>query len=117
MNQLAAPYERDGVLVLAVAGEFDVGNAADLERYISEVSAPGKPLILDFSDTGYIDSSVLAVLIRRKKAAGSKTGFVVPAGSKVHLIFDVAGLLDVLGIAASVDEAVLKLDDSRLGDG
>lgn len=106
MDQLAAPHERDGVLILPISGEFDVGNAADLERHLGEVATPGTPVILDFSDTGYIDSSVLAVLIRRKKALGTRVAFVVPKSSKVRLIFDVAGVLEVLGVVESVDDAL-----------
>jgi anti-anti-sigma factor len=115
MDQFIASYDRDGVLVVPLPGEFDVGNADDLERHLTEVTTAGRATVFDFSDTGYLDSSALAVLIRRKKALGASVAFAVPEQSKVRLIFDVSGLLEALSIANSVDEAVKNLSDPRLG--
>lgn len=115
MDQSAAPYERDGVLIIPLSGQFDVGNVGDLERHLSEVST-GRT-VLDFGDTGYIDSSILAVLIRRKKAMGASVGFAVPKSSNVRLIFEIAGLLDVLGVDDSLDQAVKRMAEVRLEAG
>ena len=61
--------------------------------------------MLDFSDTVYIDSTVLSVLIRQKRRAGAHLRIVVPPASRLRRIFEVTGLLARLDIKASIEEA------------
>jgi anti-anti-sigma factor len=106
MDERSESYERNGACVLPLAGEFDVGNTADLERILGEVPDGGRLLVIDLSNTAYIDSSVLAVLIRLKRQRGENLRLVVPRESKVRLIFVVSGLLEVLGIVDDLESAL-----------
>jgi anti-anti-sigma factor len=103
MDEGSEPYERNGAFVLPLGGEFDVGNTADLERILASAPDARQLLVVDLSKTGYIDSSVLAVLIRLKRSRGENLRLVVPMDSKVRLIFEVAGLLEVLDVSDDLE--------------
>jgi anti-anti-sigma factor len=103
MDERSEPYERDGAFVLPLGGEFDVGNTPDLERILGSAPDLGRLLVVDLSKADYIDSSVLAVFIRLKRSRGEHLRLVVPHDSRVRLIFEVAGLLDVLGVAEDLE--------------
>ena len=64
-----------GVAAVQVSGELDLASVGKLEAEIERALAPGTgPLLIDFTDCGFIDSSVLAVLAR----LGSRLGASAP---------------------------------------
>jgi anti-anti-sigma factor len=65
----------DGCLVVAVAGELDELNAAQLERTLTEHEA-GPPVIVDLSEVCFICSSSLRVLLRNRP--GGRPALVAP---------------------------------------
>jgi anti-anti-sigma factor len=85
-------YERDGVRVVPVTGEFDFSNIDWLEALIEVALNGAKPVVLDFQGTNYIDSTVLSVLVRQKQRAGDRLRIVVPAASKLRRIFELSDL-------------------------
>jgi anti-anti-sigma factor len=60
---------------LQVSGELDLASVGKLEAKIEQALARGSgPLLIDFTDCGFIDSTVLAVLA----GLGSRLGASVP---------------------------------------
>lgn len=63
-----------GVVVIGVDGQLIVGNRHDLKQGVLEALEQGdRKFIIDFSNTGYIDSSGLGVLVsllRKIREAG-----------------------------------------------
>lgn len=56
------------VTVVDVDGQLIVGNRQELkERVLSELDDGARKFVIDFSDTGYIDSSGLGVLVSLSK--------------------------------------------------
>jgi anti-anti-sigma factor len=99
--------ERDGeVTVVVMRGEHDLSTADALREMLDEVRDQRSPFVVDLTETTFIDSAVLSVLIAehdRAAAAGTAVGFAVGegAGHAVRRIVDLTGLSSVLPIADS----------------
>ncbi|HMD01800.1 MAG TPA: STAS domain-containing protein [Candidatus Baltobacteraceae bacterium] len=100
------PYYVGRVAVLPVVGEVDLSTAREFEARIRETTDGRPAVVVDFSRTEYIDSTVLAILIRRKKALGDRFRVVVPKTARMRRVFDVTGLTGALGVKESVGDAL-----------
>jgi anti-sigma B factor antagonist len=79
----------DAPVVVAVTGELDVTNVSEFAESVAEVPAP-RPVVLDLSELGYLDSAGLATLDR---LTGTNCAVVViPRSSPV---FRAAKLMDL----------------------
>jgi anti-anti-sigma factor len=76
--------ERDrGVWVLGVHGEQDLSVKPGLRDQLAMVFAQGSTVIVDFSETQFADSTVLAALVyghERAQAEGHSIALVLPPG-------------------------------------
>lgn len=54
----------DGRCVVVFRGELDLLAADELSQHIEQVRASGQPVILDFSETTFMDSTGIKVLMR-----------------------------------------------------
>lgn len=59
--------QRDGEVVIAVRGEIDIVTASALWDVIVEVISDTKRLVVDLSETDFIDSTGLNVMVRTLK--------------------------------------------------
>ena len=60
--------EADGVTVIDVDGQLIVGNRQELkQKVLDELEKGGRKFLVDFTETGYIDSSGLGVLVSLSK--------------------------------------------------
>ena len=56
------------IIVVEVEGQLIVGNRQELkQKVLDELEKGGKKFLIDFSHTGYIDSSGLGVLVSLSK--------------------------------------------------
>lgn len=64
----AAPFEAfvdpAGGTTVVVRGEIDISTAPLFEASVSEVAEPGRAVVIDLTDTTFIDSTGLSVLVR-----------------------------------------------------
>jgi anti-sigma B factor antagonist len=96
--------------VLAVAGEIDLATVPELERAIKAILDDGSSsnLMLDLSDTSFMDSTGLRVLImtsREFNDGGRDLAILVKPGP-ISRLLDVSGmheLLRVIGDPAELD--------------
>ena len=67
---------KDGdVITVAVEGQLIVGNRQELkQKVLDELERGGKKFLIDFSQTGYIDSSGLGVLVSLSKKIREQGG-------------------------------------------
>jgi anti-anti-sigma factor len=92
-------YERDGVRILAARAEYDIGNVEILEASLMDaLGINDEPLFLDFSETTYLDSTVLSLLVRTRQLVGTRLTIVVPPRTKVRRLFEITGLVKGLEI-------------------
>jgi anti-sigma B factor antagonist len=95
MNFRMSTEEVDGVAVVALAGEVDLYTAPDLKRELVRLTEGGtRAIVVDLSETTFIDSTTLGVLIsgvKRLRPAGGRLELVV-TDRTIRKIFDITGL-------------------------
>jgi anti-sigma B factor antagonist len=99
----------DDRYVISLAGEVDLYTAPEFKQQLLEViSQGGKDVIVDFSDTTFIDSTTLGVLVGGVKRLRSNDGqlSLVCNDRNITKIFEITGLDRVFTIYATRDEAV-----------
>ena len=104
-----------GIRVLVLRGEHDLSTAPDVRVHVEEAVGSGGDVIVDLSDAGFIDSSILGVLVagyRSVTGAGQSRRFAVVAvpGTSVTRLFDLVSVSDVIPIYPSRAEALSALD-------
>jgi stage II sporulation protein AA (anti-sigma F factor antagonist) len=81
--------------VLAVHGELDIGAAPQLKLAVADLMGVGvRHVVVDLSDTGFLDSAGLGVLLwasRRLHAAGGDLAVANPI-DRVRRTFELTGL-------------------------
>jgi anti-sigma B factor antagonist len=99
----------DGGWVIALSGEVDLYTAPRLKEELVRASDAGAlRVVVDMSDTTFIDSTTLGVLVgglRRLRPAGGELVLVV-TDRKIRKIFEITGLDRVFPIADSSSEAL-----------
>ena len=99
----------DNSFVIALAGEVDLYTAPEFKQQLLDVIAQGaKNVVVDFSDTTFIDSTTLGVLVGGVKRLRTNDGqlSLVCSDRNITKIFEITGLDRVFTIYGSRDEAV-----------
>ena len=103
----------DAVFVISLAGEVDLYTAPEFKQQLLEVIAQGaKNVVVDFSNTTFIDSTTLGVLVGGVKRLRENEGqlSIVCSDRNITKIFEITGLDRVFSIYGSRDEAVAAID-------
>jgi anti-sigma B factor antagonist len=98
-----------GVVVIEVDGQLIVGNRQDLKQQVLDALAAGdRKFLIDFTKTGYIDSSGLGVLVSLSKKIRDEGGDLRLAGLNEDLrtLFELTKLDTLFAIADSASEAI-----------
>jgi anti-anti-sigma factor len=114
MFDLIAWTIADGVAVIRTVGEVDLFTVPELKRaLLEEISKGTRNVIVDFTDTTFIDSSTLGVLVGGLKRLAANDGqlLLVCPRSNVRKVFEITGLDRAFRIALTLDEAVSFLTD------
>src|SRR5215467_4433556 len=101
--------------VISLAGEVDLYTAPEFKQQLLEVIAQGgKDVIVDFTDTTFIDSTTLGVLVGGVKRLRSNDGqlSLVCSDRNITKIFEITGLDRVFDIHPSRDEAIRTIGES-----
>jgi anti-sigma B factor antagonist len=101
--------------VISLAGEVDLYTAPEFKQQLLEVIGHGgKHVIVDFTDTTFIDSTTLGVLVGGVKRLRTNDGqlSLVCNDRNITKIFEITGLDRVFTIYPSRDEAVSTLKSS-----
>lgn len=98
-----------GVVVIGVDGQLIVGNRHELKQKVLEALEEGeRKLLVDFSNTGYIDSSGLGALVSLSKKIRESGGELKLAGLNEDLmsLFELTKLDTLFTIVRSPEEAI-----------
>ena len=98
-----------GAYVISLAGEVDLYTAPEFKQQLLDViSQGGKDVIVDFSDTTFIDSTTLGVLVGGVKRLRTNDGqlSLVCSDRNITKIFEITGLDRVFSIYPTRDEAI-----------
>ena len=100
---------QDGVTIVEVAGQLIVGNRQALkDRVLEELDGGARKFLIDFEETGYIDSSGLGVLVSLSKKIREKGGELKLANLNEDLrtLFELTKLDTLFQIADSRERAL-----------
>jgi len=96
------------VSVARVASRVDSATAAALDSELAKMAHANDRIVLDLSDIGYLSSAGVRAIVRimqsTTKAGGGVKLALVP--QNVMDVFETVGMLQILQIYPSVDEAV-----------
>ena len=102
----------DNVYVISLAGEVDLYTAPEFKQQLLDVIGNGaKNVIVDFTDTSFIDSTTLGVLVGGVKRLRPNDGqlSLVCSDRNITKIFEITGLDRVFTIYPTRDEALSKV--------
>jgi anti-anti-sigma factor len=106
---------RDSVGVVALAGEVDIVQANSVrKRLLGAVRNEDLGLVVDLTDTTYIDSvgvSLLFELAERLSERQLRLAVVLPQAGLVERVLKIVNLRSVAAIHPSVDEALSAIRD------
>lgn len=97
------------VLVIALHGQLIVGNRQALkQRVLDDIEAGTRKVVVDFTNTGYIDSSGLGVLVSLAKRLRELGGDLRLANLNADLrtLFELTKLDSLFQIADSREQAL-----------
>jgi anti-sigma B factor antagonist len=99
----------DNAYVIALSGEVDLYTAPEFKQQLLEVIGQGaKHVVVDLSDTTFIDSTTLGVLVggvKRLRPAGGHLSLVC-SDRNITKIFEITGLNNVFPIHETREEAL-----------
>lgn len=101
----------DGTYVISLTGEVDLYTAPEFKQQLLDVIAQGgKDVVVDFSETTFIDSTTLGVLVGGVKRLRAQDGrlSLVCSDRNITKIFEITGLDRVFTIYPTRDEALAK---------
>jgi len=102
----------DGAYVIALAGEVDLYTAPEFKQQLLDVIGKGgTQVVVDFTDTTFIDSTTLGVLVGGVKRLRTNDGrlSLVCSDRNITKIFEITGLDRVFTIYPTRDEAIAKI--------
>lgn len=103
----------DGVRhVVAVRGEIDLFTAPELKQKLTDSIEGGKTrIVVDLTDTTFLDSTALGVLIGAVKRLRTRDGALVIVNSDQNIAktFEITGLDQIFTIVAERDAAIAAL--------
>jgi anti-sigma B factor antagonist len=101
--------------VVAVRGEIDLFTAPELKQKLTDAIEGGKTrIVVDLSDTSFLDSTALGVLIGAVKRLRSREGalVIVNTDQNIAKTFEITGLDQIFTILSTRDDAIAALDDA-----
>jgi anti-sigma B factor antagonist len=105
--------ERDGNPVARIRGEVDMSNVSQLSTTLQNaVAQSAAGLVLDFSQTNYLDSAGLQFIFdlgKRLRDRGQRLYLVVPTNSPVGAVLDIVRVESLAPRCATLDEALERL--------
>ena len=98
--------------VVSVSGEIDMHTAPELEHELQEIlQLGGSSVVVDLADVGFVDSTVLGVLLRYQPRFRARGGDLVLVSDDRRILrtLEITGLDHVFRIEQRLGDAVAAL--------
>lgn len=106
---------RGTTLIIKVIGELDHHTAEYVRQKIDSelLKSTTKNIVFDFSELSFMDSSGIGVIIGRYKNVRKLNGraAVVNAADQIIRILDMSGILKIIPVYKSLDDAITALHE------
>jgi anti-sigma B factor antagonist len=106
----------EGTYVIAAAGEVDLYSAPEFKQeLLNAIGSGANEVVVDFTDTTFIDSTTLGVLVggvKRLRPRGGRLS-IVCSDQNIIKIFEITGLDRVFTIYPTRAEALEQLDSTE----
>jgi anti-sigma B factor antagonist len=101
-------HERDGAVVVELAGELDLYNAnAVREALLGEAERSPERLVVDLSRVTFIDSTGIGVLIEARTRLANRQAFLLAApGLETRRALEISGLNRHFAVHETLDGAL-----------
>lgn len=112
--------DRGACVVLAIAGEVDLGTAPELREKLFELVAEGhRHIVVDLTDTEFMDSTGLGALVAGLKRLRVHHGDMrlVCTTARIRKVFEITHVDRVIPMFDNVDAACTDLDNGDTPDG
>lgn len=107
----------DGVPIAHIDGDIDAANAAATQqRLAGALDSDALSLVVDLSDTRYVDSAGIDILLRlsdRLDRRRTKLILVIPEASQLERLATLVGLPEAIAIHASIQSALQGAERPR----
>lgn len=103
--------EQDGAIIVALTGDVDLQNSPKARNVLLSCVEKKRPILVDLSGVGYIDSSGVASLVESLQCTrklGTKLALVAVSDGALRVL-GLARLDKVFTICASVEEGLAKV--------
>jgi anti-anti-sigma factor len=102
-----------GVALVSLIGEHEVYGAPKLQERIDSLIAEHLSIVIDLTDTVFLDSSIVGVLLKEHQLAASKgVDYTIvlskSTGEPVRRMFEITGLAQILTIVERDDDLPLN---------
>jgi anti-anti-sigma factor len=98
--------------VVAIRGELDFGEAAELSRTLDRLRLGGSRfIVLDLRDLSFIDSSGINVLVVTARALTAEGGELIAAAARQHVqrVFDIVRLSEFVPVEDDLEAALERV--------
>jgi anti-sigma B factor antagonist len=99
--------EYDDCVIVALCGELDMADAAEVAAALTAAAVGGRKTIVDLAGLAFIDCSGAAALARAQRRVGQVGGNLLLAAPspRVRRVFELSRLINGVSIHASVEQA------------
>lgn len=113
IGQIVSESEGD-VIVVTLRGEHDLSTAPVVRAELEQAVATGAAIVVDMTETQFIDSSILGVLVEGYRSlsadAGRELAVAAAPGGPVTRLLDLVAVSDVLQVYPTRADALAALD-------
>jgi anti-sigma B factor antagonist len=112
-SRVTAEQHESGVWLIDLIGEHDLSTVPAVSGALDEVFATGTRIVIDLSETTFIDSTTIGTLVDAQRRADDNPDesliVVAPPESQARAVFDLVGVDQMLRISESRDAALADL--------
>jgi anti-sigma B factor antagonist len=102
--------EASEIPVVSVVGEIDAATVPLLTERLDQIPDTTSRVVIDLSETTFIDSSGLSALVACRKRLDEPDTVIhlVVTRPSIANLFAITGLLDTFAIVSTIEEAIAK---------
>lgn len=104
MSASVRPQRGASEIVIALEGEIDLSNAADVEAEIRQALDDESRIVIDLTRAAYIDSAGARLLFALARSLGERLSVVIPDESPLLRVLTLVGLPKVVPIVSRPSE-------------